>query len=265
MVLGNSYLDDSTHQMTYKRVPSITSVLGFCTRIIKAIDFVSSPGLKQAHQNQRVRISKSSAVLVGFFIFHSIPNALLLTKKGRRKYSTYGNYHSTSGTTKLIEMFLLAAALTHAVLGTKKAISRIRNPQEPHPHSRSGGMMLTGLFILVFMAMHLNDFRLNPNEDEIHLDAQVLETVDKRHARLKNTLYWLFVLSVAVHVWRGISPAWLYRLGFRGKGEITALYFLSRFLVVCGSGLYTIPLLMSNPYSQSSNSPVHGPRIISVD
>ena len=241
-----------------------TSIAQFIFRIMHAANYISRPPFPESHQRRRVRLSKSGAVLVGFLIFHALPNGLLLTKMGRRKYSHYGKYHSTSLVTKLVEVFLLAAGLSHAVLGTRKAFLRFREGNANHPHSRTGEMMLTGSLIFILLGMHLFDFRLNPNEDERHLDAQVLEMLDKRYNRMKNLLYWLLLVSVFVHAWRGSTKPWLVRLGFL-RNEIPVLRRICRALLLVSFGLYGIPLLMENPYSQDPGSPVRGPRIITVD
>ena len=232
-------------------------------RVVHAVNFVSASGYSENHQRRRVRLSKSGAVLVGFFIFHSLPNALLLTKEGRAKYSAYGKYHSSSTVTKLIELFLLSAGLTHGIFAVLKGWDRFKSKNSDHPHSRLREMTITGSLIFILMAMHLFDFRLNPNEDERHLDAQVLELLDKRYRRMKNSLYWLLISSVFVHAWRGSTKAWLYRLGFRE--EIPVLHGLCKTLLAISGILYTIPLVMDNPYSQDPGSPVRGPRIITVD
>ena len=165
----------------------------------------------------------------------------------------------------MIEIFLLTAGVTHGLLATKKAYLRFRNPREPHPHGRTFEMMITGSVIFALMVLHLFDFRFNANEDERHLDVQVLDCLDKRQNKIKNALYWMFVLSVSVHAWRGVTKAWLFRLGFRDKSEIFVLHRLCKGLILIGTVLYGIPLMLENPYNQEPGSPVHGRRIISVD
>ena len=221
----------------------------FLVRLFGAIDYLSTPSDSRLRQRNRVRISKSAAVLVGFYIFHAFPNALLLTRKGREAYSLYGSHHSNSTSTRLIEVFLLGAALTHGVLGTRKALTRWMDPDSPHVHGRTGEMMLTGSVIVWLLLIHLFDFRFQQHSDA-DLDKQVLDAIDKRRKRVKNTLYWMFIIAVSVHAWRGNTKAWLFRLGFRGATEITNLHRLCQACIVGSFGLYSIPLLMDNPYGQ---------------
>jgi succinate dehydrogenase/fumarate reductase cytochrome b subunit len=262
MVLGEkSFVAVDDHQSSASSVwyAAARSLL----RCLHAIDFVSRPDYCEAHQRRRVRLSRSGAVLVGFFIFHAFPNALLLTAAGRRKYSHYGKYHSTSLITRFIELFLLAGGATHGILAIRKAFDRWKGKTEVHPHSSLVEMMLTGSIILSLMSMHLFDFRFDPNEDEQHLDEQVLDTLDRKYHRMKNAMYWVFIFTTFVHCWRGTTKAWLFRLGFRE--EIPLLHKLCRALLVSSLGLYMVPLLMENPYTQDPGSPVRGPRIITVD
>lgn len=264
MVLGRG-TDCGDHTGVITNLGQVPRAVLFISRVVHAVNYISRPQYSQSHQRRRVRLSKSGAVLVGFLIFHSLPNALLFSMRGRLKYSQYGQYHSTSLGTKVVEVFLLSAGLTHAVLGTIKAFQRlIEGSHSLHPNSRTKEMILTGSLIFVLLSMHIFDFRFNPNKDDRHLDAQVLEMLDRRYHRLRNALYWLLVISVFIHAWRGATQPWLFRLGF-AKSEIPMLHKLCRLLLLGSLTLYAIPLLMENPYSQDPDSPIRGPRIITVD
>jgi hypothetical protein len=262
MVLGKRFQSQSSESAGDGALAT-RAMLRVFPRLLHAVNFFVVPDSLESHQRRRVRLSRSGAVLVGFLIFHSFPNVLLLTKRGRARYSHYGKYHSTSTVTKLIELFLLSGGATHGILSVKSAWDRLRSEDANHPHTHLNEMLITGSVIFFLLVMHLFDFRFDLNEDERHLDAQVLELLDKRYRRFKNTLYWSFIISVYVHAWRGCSKAWLFRLGFRE--EIPVLHKLCRFLLLVSGVLYTIPLVMDNPYSQDPDSPVRGPRIISVD
>ena len=231
----------------------------FLVRVLKSIDYVTTPSAYLSSQRQRLRVSKSAAVLVGFYIFHSIPNLLLLTRKGRRRYTKYGRYHSGNPTTKLVEVFLFGAGLTHGVLASTKAIRRWRSPDGDHKRSRMGEMMLSGGVIMVLLVMHVLDFRFS--KAKLPLDRQVMEVLDQKRTRMKHLLYWLFVLSVTVHAWRGASRGWLYRLGFRK--EVPFLHGLCRFLIVFSFMTYTIPLWMDNPYNPQTDTPREPPLLTS--
>jgi succinate dehydrogenase hydrophobic anchor subunit len=233
----------------------------FLVRVLKSIDYVTTPSAELLRQRQRVRVSKSAAVLVGFYIFHSIPNLLLLTRKGRRRYTKYGRYHSGTLTTKLVEVFLLGAGLSHGVLASSKAIRRWRSPDGDHKRSRMGEMMISGGIIMVLLVMHVLDFRFS--NAKLPLDRQVMEVLDQKHRRVKHLLYWLFVLSVTVHAWRGASRGWLYRLGFRNEGPF--LHGLCRFLIMFSFTTYTIPLWMDNPYNPQTDTPTEPPLLTSPE
>ncbi len=109
--------------------------------------------------------------------------------------------------------------------------------------------------------MHLMDFRFTPFVPKV--DKQVLDLLNKTN-RSKNFLYWLFVLAVAFHAFKRVSsPAWIWRLGFRGKREIYILRRLSQALIVVSTFLYIIPLTMDSPYGNTdSDSPKNSEIII---
>lgn len=231
-----------------EKVPELAQVTGslqfitFLRRVLGAIDFISTPPSDLISQRIRDRISKSAAVLVGFMIVHSAPNLLLLSKRGRILYSYYGQFHSGSLFTRLVELFLLGAGLTHGILATRMSLMRWFSPGRVHEYGHPKEMMVSGAVIVCCMLVHLLDFRFNATLDMKGLDTYVLETVDRRHNQLKALLYWLFIFSVAHHAWRGSTRAWLYRLGFRE--ELSFLHRLCRVLIVVAFGLFCIPLLM---------------------
>jgi succinate dehydrogenase/fumarate reductase cytochrome b subunit len=225
------------HQHIVSHIISMMRLLG---RIVAAADYVSPPSIP--NEATRCRISKSAAVLVGFYIFHSFPNYFLLTKHGRRMYSYYGQMNSNSIPTRLIEIFLCGGFLVHAVLATRKVLSRGYKPAIRNP------LLVSGMVIGGLVSMHLLDFRFKHHVLSTRLDDQVFHLLNAR--RSKYTLYWIFVLGVCFHVLKGMSRAWIRRLGFKGEGEVERIYRLSKFLVLIATGLYAIPLMMKTPYEK---------------
>ena len=227
-------------------VGRLVSLIEFLGRVANATNYLS------LDHSSRIRLSRTSAVLVGFYIFHAIPNYLLLSREGRRLYSYYCHINTNSVPTRLVEIFLGGALATHAYLGVRQSIS-----SETVPLHRNV-LFVTGALISGLISMHLMDFRFTPFVPKV--DKQVLDTLNVKNRWSKNFLYWLFVLSVAVHALKGVSSrAWLWRLGFRNKHEIRVLQKLSQALIIVATSLYVIPLTMDNPYSkkdfEDSSSP----------
>lgn len=238
------------HPLSRSRtLSSVISVIEFLGRVANAANYGS------LDQTARVRLSRTSAVLVGFYIFHALPNGLLLSREGRRLYSYYCHINTNSVPTRLVEIFLGGALLLHAFLGIRKSLSTVKTPL----HRNS--LFLTGGLISGLISMHLMDFRFTPFVPKV--DKQVLDLVNKTK-RSKNLLYWLFVLSVAFHAFKGVSsPAWVWRLGFKGKREIQVVRRLSQALIIVSTFLYLIPLTMDNPYGNTdSDSPRNSDIII---
>lgn len=221
----------------------------FLSRVAGAINYMHIKG--SASNGRGYRISKSGAVLVGFYIFHSLPNILLASRSGRGKYSLYARSNSSNTFTRVVEVFLLGAGLTHAVLSLKKMLMRWLSVEAKPASRKSTEMFVTGMIILFLMTFHLFDFRFSSRiKVEEDLDRQVLEVLDRKQNRVRNMLYLFFVATVAVHAWKGSSsPGWLYRLGFRGR-EISVLGKLCKLLIIVSSVLYCIPLGMENPYGK---------------
>ena len=214
------------------------------SRLVSAVEFLGRVGnaanYASLSHSTRVRLSRTSAVLVGFYIFHAVPNWLLLSREGRRLYSYYCHINTNSIPTRLVEIFLGGALIVHAVLGVRQSLS---NPSiAPYRNI----LLTTGVFMSGLLSMHLMDFRFTPFVPKV--DKQVLDLLSAAK-RSKNLLYWFFVLSVGIHAFKGVSSrAWFWRLGFRNKREIRILHRLAQSLVIIATLLYMIPLTMENPY-----------------
>jgi len=217
----------------------LVSVIEFLGRVANAANYLS------LSHSSRVRLSRTSAVLVGFYILHSIPNYLLLSREGRRLYSFYCHINTNSVPTRLVEIFLSGALVTHAFLGIRKSLAASSVPLHRNI------LFITGALMSGLISMHLMDFRFTPFAPKV--DKQVLDLLNVKKRWSKNLLYWLFVVSVAVHAFKGVSSrAWFWRLGFRNKNEIHVLHRLSQGLIVLATLLYIIPLTMENPYDNKT-------------
>ena len=128
----------------------LISVIEFLGRVANATNYLS------LSHSSRVRLSRTSAVLVGFYIFHSIPNYLLLSREGRRLYSFYCHINTNSVPTRLVEIFLSGALVTHAFLGIRKSLAASSVPLHRNILFIKGALM-SGL-----ISMHLMDFRFTP-------------------------------------------------------------------------------------------------------
>ena len=221
-------------------VRRLVSLIEFLSRVANAANYLS------LSHSSRIRLSRTSAVLVGFYIFHSIPNYLLLSREGRRIYSYYCHINTNSVPTRLVEIFLSGALITHAYLGVRQSLATHAVP----PHRNF--LFVTGALMSGLISMHLMDFRFTPFVAKV--DKQVLDALNGKKRGSKNLLYWLFVVSVAVHALKGVSSrAWFWRLGFRNKREIHVLHRLCQGLIVVATLLYIIPLTMENPYNKKDD------------
>lgn len=222
----SSGLADSASVKPISHIARLLKALGFLCKVFKAIDFVSSPGMGTSQGNIRIRLAKTGAVLVGFMIFHSLPNLFFLFKN-HAAYDTYGADLSKSSWVVLVEIFLLLATVGHILLSLSK--TEINKPQ-----------LFTGVLIAGLVWLHLVDFRFSVARSD-SLASAVLETVDRHKHVIKYLQYWSFILVVLLHAFRGVSVSWLSRLGLFEEARI--LMPLTRVLLVVSTALYAVPLI----------------------
>ena len=99
---------------------------------------------------QPERMSRAAALLIGFYILHSIPNVFLLLSDGEEQYDSKAkDIHKIPGLI-LFELYFTVGFAVHASLAVKTALNK--------PVST---LLLTGIPLGAFIALHLADFRLS--------------------------------------------------------------------------------------------------------
>jgi hypothetical protein len=129
------------------------------------------------------------------------------------------------GLRSTFELYLAVSFSVHVWLAIKAAFAK-----------PFGLLAFTGAVLLVFLVKHLFDFRFGGSLDRL---AETLPAI----VSSQRTLYVVGVLSATVHVFKGIRPAWLFSLGFRGD-EITILVTVGKCLLFATTILYSIPLVV---------------------
>ncbi|MEN9254718.1 MAG: hypothetical protein Q6K26_07555 [Gloeomargarita sp. SZTDM-1c_bins_89] len=153
---------------------------------------------------QKGVIALAGLLWVGFLLFHLAGNWLLL--------DTPGKYNRLAATLTgwgwlfhAVEILLLAALVVHGALAMAIARSQ-RRFHRPH-HRRwlvswtSRWMVVTGPLVLVFLAVHLQNFRLQPNRD--------LEFLVKHQFQSPVWLgfYELALIPLGLHLAHGIGSS----------------------------------------------------------
>ena len=182
----------------------------FALKILNAPNIVSSDN----------RMSRAAAFLFAFTFLHSLPNALLLL--GGTRYDESVKHAHKLKLLPLFEVYLAASFVVHGTLAMKSGVPKRRIV-----------LLLTGSIIVGFLLKHLRDFRVGSFRKST--PSHQLDLVLSR--RLDKIVYIVGVLAVALHTYKGISPAWLFHLGFRGD-EVWWLIRVGRIMTGISTSLY---------------------------
>jgi hypothetical protein len=176
------------------------------------------------------RMSKAAAFIYAFTFLHSLPNALLLLENGKKKYDDSVKDAHKLKLLPVFEIYLTACYVVHSFLAFKSGITK-----------RKTILILSGLVIGIFTLKHISDFRLGEFRSDHSTPSEEIEKIVR--VRNEKLLYILGVLAVALHTYKGISPGWLFRLGFRGD-EIRTLLIVGRVMLGISLSLYLTPLII---------------------
>ena len=174
------------------------------------------------------RMSRAAAFVFAFSFIHSLPNALLLLPRGAERYDNSVKDAHKLKLLPIFEVYLAISFIAHASLAVNSGIK-----------GRRVLLLITGAIISGFLFKHIRDFRLGDFREST--PSQQLDKVLNK--KPDEVLYLLGVAAVAVHTYRGVNAAWLFRLGFRGE-EIPHLIFLGRCMTALSTCLYTAPILL---------------------
>ena len=170
------------------------------------------------------KLSKAAAFLFAFSVLHALPNFLLLSPDGLEKYQAYSDHARSLALLPVFEIYLLVSFVVHVYLAARAALLK-----------PVGWLAVSGSVLMVFLLKHLIDFRFSGNLDSLSLP----DTLGGQ-----KIFYALGVASASLHVYKGMRPAWLFNLGFRGL-EISRLLILGRLLLAVATVAYLLPLLVT--------------------
>ena len=174
-------------------------------------------------------MARAAAFVFAFAVLHSLPNALLLLPDGKQKYDDSVKDAHKLKLLPVFEVYLAASFALHGGVAMKSGWEK-----------KQWVMLLTGCVISGFLVKHTLDFRFGKFREQRPSDH--VNDVLKRRA--DKAVYILGIFAVALHVYKGIRPAWLFRLGFRGDA-IRRLVLLGRLLTATSTALYLTPVLSS--------------------
>jgi succinate dehydrogenase/fumarate reductase cytochrome b subunit len=224
---GVSVASSNSTSASSRPVSKLLRVPLFLWKVVRAIDYVSPPGMSSSQGNMRIRLAKSGAVLIGFMVFHSLPNLLLLTRY-HSGYDAYSRELAKTKWVKLVEIFLLLASVVH--IGS----SLFKYPRKP-------SQLLSGSAIIILLTLHVMDFKFGVDVSKESLSSKVIELLDAHRSPIKYIQYCAFIATVLIHSLQGVSPSWMSRIGLNEESRV--LVPLTRVLVILSIALYTTPLI----------------------
>jgi succinate dehydrogenase / fumarate reductase cytochrome b subunit len=154
-------------------------------------------------------MSISGLLLIGFLVAHVAGNLTLFVDGDGSTFDAYANTLRTNPLLPVLEIGLTALFLTHIALGMRTALENSRarpvRYKQLNAHGNrtwsSTSMIITGVIVLIFLVIHLYDFRLTAGEDDLLAPMVV--------ARLSTPLgagiYFIGVGALGVHLWHAFQ------------------------------------------------------------
>lgn len=227
---------------------------------VRAI-FSSSVGWKMIN-------AVSGLSLIGFIIVHLVGNLILLTGT-TQAFNQYSHFYETVGSLLyVIELMLVSIFIIHIVTAVSVWFSKQMGRDVSYKNSASAGspskktlasqtMIYSGLVILVFLILHLVDFKYGPHYDvsgevvtsQMHLpDGTAVRDMHKTvmevfQRPVQIVWYSIAVLLLGLHLRHGFWSAFQ-SLGLNHPKYTPILFRLGMiFGIIIGLGYLAIPVL----------------------
>lgn len=204
--------------------------------------FMSSVGTK-------VLVALTGLGLVGFLVTHLAGNLLIYADEGSAINAYAENLHNLPGFV-LAEVGLIGCFIAHILLtirltlqnraskGGSYAVGATRREEGIMGLLASKSMALSGIVVLIFLVVHIADFRLKRSPD-LDVAALIFETLSNP---LHASLYAVGSLLVAWHVSHGFQSAFR-SMGFNHTELTPMLTKLGAGLsILLGLGFASIPV-----------------------
>lgn len=196
-------------------------------------------------------MSLTGAALMGFVLVHLLGNLTLFADTSGSAFDRYAHALESNPLLPLAEIGLVVLFVVHIALGIRLALDNRDARQARYKELQAHGgrtlasltMPVTGVLILIFLIVHLLDFRL-AERDPDGLAAMVVARLQSPLAAL---VYVVGVLALGVHLWHAFQSAFQslglfhprYRDLIRNAGRAFAV------LVAVGFAAFPAAILMS--------------------
>lgn len=156
-------------------------------------------------------MSLTGAALMGFVLVHLLGNLTLFADSSGEVFDSYAHAIESNPLLPLAEIGLAVLFVVHIALGIRLALdNRDARPARYKELQAHGGrtlasltMPVTGVLVLIFLVVHLLDFRL-AERDPDGLAAMVVTRLESPLAAL---VYGAGVLALGVHLWHAFQSA----------------------------------------------------------
>lgn len=227
---------------------------------VRAI-FTSSVGWKMIN-------AVSGLSLIGFIIVHLVGNLILLTGDAQA-FNEYSHFYETVGSLLyVVELMLVSIFIIHIITAVSVWISKQMGRDIGYKNSVSAGspskktlasqtMIYSGAIILIFLILHLVDFKYGPHYDvsnkivtsKLHLpDGTAVRDMHKTvievfQRPVQIIWYSIAVLLLGLHLRHGFWSAFQ-SLGINHPKYTPILFRLGMILgIIIGLGYLAIPVL----------------------
>ncbi len=158
---------------------------------------------------RKALMALTGLALIGFLVVHLLGNLTLLADNDGSAFNAYAHAIESNPLLPAAEIGLLALFLAHIALGIRQAAAnREARPIGYRQFSSHGNrkvstsaMLVTGLIVLVFLVIHVSDFRL-AERDPAGLAAMVVARLQQP---LGAAIYLLGLLALGIHLWHAFQ------------------------------------------------------------
>jgi succinate dehydrogenase / fumarate reductase cytochrome b subunit len=196
---------------------------------------------------RKALMALSGLLLIGFVIAHVAGNLTLYADSQGEHFDAYAQKLDDLGPLKLLaEVGLLALFTAHIALGMRTALeNREARPERYKDLAPKGQrtwssmtMIATGSVVLVFLVIHVLDFRLGMRDPK-GLAAMVVQRLS---APLGAGIYLVGVTLLGVHLWHGFQSL-MQTLGLRNSRYAPAIKTIGMVLALgLGAAFATFPI-----------------------
>ena len=196
---------------------------------------------------KKLLMALSGLLLFGFLVVHLAENLLMYSDRSGSTFNQYANWLSTRSWIPVLELGLAGLFLLHIVQAVRVTLQNRAARREPYALNPGHGgrtlastsMLLTGGFVLLFLILHLVQFRFAPLEQREHMTQLVRSEFEKPPVL---AAYLLGLIALAIHLAHGLQSA-LQSLGAAHPRYTPLLQKLSVLLaVLLALGFGTFPV-----------------------